>query len=236
MARVNWDGWAAKLAAAMIGLGALGTASAAIYVGTFDPLYGSPFTVAEGARVDLGWRGEIKLDIDDSCLVPNGDVMVDDGCSVDVVYAFAVIYDTDDISDHLRLDFDPSSVDVEKLRFSGGNLTGLQTGFFTNFVSDGGFTYDDYTDEVLFALKFALDDIVGSDTNDDPILYSGALLPAARPTISGCVAGEPCISPDVRAFPPQLVFTPVPPSTVPLPSTTGLALLALAAAGAVRRR
>jgi hypothetical protein len=30
MARVNWGGWAAKLAAAVIGLGALGTASAAI--------------------------------------------------------------------------------------------------------------------------------------------------------------------------------------------------------------
>jgi len=225
--------WVAKLAAVVFGLGVLGTAQSAVYVGTWDPQYGTPFTTAEGARVNLGWSGEIKLDVDDSCLVGNGDVTIVGSCGVSVQYAFAAIYDIADLADNLTLNFDPLSVNVQKLRFSSGNLVGLQTGFFSNFVNDGGFSRGGL-DPILFALKFVLDEPV-EDEFGAPIFYSGPLLPYARPS-GPCTPGEPCGNPNVGTFPPNLQFTLIPPNTVPLPGTAALVLLALGVAAAVARR
>ena len=227
--------WVAKLASVVCGLGLMGTAQSAIYVGTWDPQYGTPFTIGEGAQVNLGWSGEIKLDVDDSCLVSDGDVDISSGCGVSVQYAFAEIYEMANFTNNLRLNFNPLLVNVQKLRFSSGNLIGLQTLLFSDFVSDEGFIYD-YLDPIFFALKFVLDEEVGPVGSGTPILYSGALLPWARPVAPSCGLGEPCGFPNVVAFPPNLQFTLIPPNTVPLPGTAALVLLALGVAAAVARR
>ena len=227
--------WVAKLASVVCGLGLMGTAHAVVYVGQWDPQYGTPFTTTEFARVNLGWSGEIKLDVDDFCVVDNGDVTTGSGCEVSVQYAFAEIYDFNNPTDILRLNFNPVTFDVQEMRFSSGNLVGLQTGFFSNFVSDGGFTYV-ASDPIFFALKFVLDEEVGPVGSGTPILYSGALLPWARPGAPSCGLGEPCGFPNVVAFPPNLQFTLIPPNTVPLPGTAALVLLALGVAAAVARR
>ena len=225
--------WVAKLASVVCGLGLMGTAHAVVYVGQWDPQYGTPFTTTEGARVNLGWSGEIKLDVDDLCVVDNGDVTTGSGCEVSVQYAFAEIYDFNNPTDTRRLNFNPVTFDVQEMRFSSGNLVGLQTGFFSNFVSDGGFSRGGL-DPILFALKFVLDEPV-EDEFGTPIFYSGPLLPYARPS-GPCTPGEPCGNPNVGTFPPNLQFTLIPPNTVPLPGTAALVLLALGVAAAVARR
>lgn len=57
--------FARSAAAAALALAALAPAQAGLVVATWDPAYGSPFP-------NLGWRGEVKVDVPQACLALGG--------------------------------------------------------------------------------------------------------------------------------------------------------------------
>ena len=115
-------GWAAKLAAAVFGLGVLGTAPAAVYVGTFDPQFGAPFTSPPGP-FNLGWRGEVTLDFAAACITPGTIVQTGSGAcaasgGAQMLTAWVELYDfAAPAGASQRLTLDPLRLDIFALQF-----------------------------------------------------------------------------------------------------------------------
>lgn len=238
--------WAGRLAtAATLGLAAAGPGQAAVYVGTFDPQFGAPFTNPPGP-FNLGWEGEVRLNVPTACqgisMIVNtgfGACSAAGGVTVESVYVDLFNWDnpSDPINPRIRLNFNTTSLAVYSLKFgASGELLHLDTSR-TNLVSGSPLTDVFSSPYFEFALQFLFDndlcDGVPSCEDDEPPLYSGPLL---FYTDSGfCTEG--CEFADVRQFPPTLIFTPVPPDTpVPAPAALWLAIAALGAAGGVTAR
>lgn len=195
-------------------LGSTGSAQAALYSGRWDPSYGSIFP-------SLGWEASAVFDVPDGCLaLDNGNnIPINGSCaSFSVVSAEVGLYNVASPSTILQsFDLD-TNVIVNGINIAGGQLTGIDTGFFDFFVP---------------ALPIA-----GSgDYSFSLILFGGdkAQLIYADPTATspGCaflsVDGASC---GVSAVAATGVFAPIPE-----PGTYALMLAGLGAiAFAVRRR
>lgn len=110
----------------LIALGG-GAAQAAIYVGTWDPAYGAPFT-------NLGWRGSAQYYVPNYCEPPGTlDIsnVADCGGAAAVVSASVELYDVAAVGQPTldTLVFTPASLVVGTLRYVSGQLTELTTGF-----------------------------------------------------------------------------------------------------------
>jgi hypothetical protein len=194
-------------------LGSTGTAQAAIYTGTWDPMYGGIFP-------QLGWQASAVFDVPDACLAlgTGTNIPISGACAgFDVLSAEVSLYDVASPSTILEsFNLNPNVI-VNGINLSGGALSGIDTGFFDYFVPTlsiaGGGSY-----------SFSL------------ILFGGTqaqLIYAAPPTTSpGCaflpVDGAHC---GVSANASTGVFAPIPE-----PETYALMLAGLGALGFVARR
>ena len=120
------------LSAVLLGAAATlgGTAHAAIYTGTWDPAYGGIFP-------SLGWQASALFDVPDACLASSGNNLpISGNCAgFDVLSAQVQFYNVaapGSILGTYALDTD---VIVNGISISGGNLTGVDTGFFDFFKS-----------------------------------------------------------------------------------------------------
>jgi len=114
--------WVAKLAGLAFGIGVLGTAPAAVYVGTFDPQFGAPFTSPPGP-FNLGWRGEVTLDFAAACITPGTIVQTGSGAcaasgGAQMLTAWVELYDfAAPAGASQRLTLDPLRLDIFALQF-----------------------------------------------------------------------------------------------------------------------
>lgn len=210
---------AASVGAAISVFGALagvGSAQAAVYSGSWDPAYGPVFP-------HLGWKASASFDVPTSCLgQSNGSYAATGACAgFSVLSAQLYLYDVaapGTILESFNLN---TNVFVNGLEISGGQLVGIDTGFFSAVVPTaaaapiaGGGAY-----------AFSL------------ILYDGtfAQLVYAHPTTaSPLCAALPSASTDCgySANPAEGHITPA----VPEPETYALMLAGLGALGWVARR
>ena len=103
----------------------MGSASAAVYKGAWDPAYGSPFP-------DLGWRGEVVVTAPGSCISDGWRTNLPSDCNGGMVVnsASVELYDLSDTGTTLEtLSF--SGGLIAAMQFSSGALTGLITSPFT---------------------------------------------------------------------------------------------------------
>lgn len=204
---------AAVLAATMFGMAS--PARAALYSGNWDPTYGSIFP-------NLGWRASAVLDVPTSCLAlgSGNNIPISGSCAgFSVVSAEIDLYNITNPSAILGSYALSTNVIVNGINLAGGQLTGIDTGFFGYFVPTlavaGSGNY-----------SFSL------------LLYGGNLaqLIYANPTSTspGCaflpVGGAHC---GLSANAAIGTFTTLP---VPEPETYALMLAGLGAIGFVARR
>ena len=119
----------ALLLVAAATLGSTGTAQAAIYTGNWDPAYGPKFP-------QLGWNAEGTFFVPDACLASDGtNIQIAGNCAGFAVLSgevdFYNIANPSTILESFSLD---TNVIVNGIDITGGQLTGLQTGFFDYFV------------------------------------------------------------------------------------------------------
>ena len=110
-------------------LGGVGSAQAAVYTGNWDPIYGAAFA-------GLGWQASAKFDVPDACLaLGNGSFGISGACAgFQVLSAKVDFYDTSAPST-ITESFDlHTNVIVNGIDLAGGNLVGIDTGFFDSFV------------------------------------------------------------------------------------------------------
>lgn len=111
-------------------LGSTGSAQAAIYSGRWDPSYGSIFP-------SLGWEASAVFDVPDACLaLGNGsNIPISGSCAgFNVLSAGVDLYNVASPGTILQsFDLD-TNVIVNGINIGGGQLTGIDTGFFDFFV------------------------------------------------------------------------------------------------------
>lgn len=197
-------------------LGSPGSAQAALYTGRWDPAYGSIFP-------SLGWEASAVFDVPDGCLaLGNGNnIPISGSCAgFSILSAGVDLYNVASPGTILQsFDLNTNAI-VNGISIAGGQLTGIDTGFFDFFVPTLA--------------------IAGSgDYSFSLILYGGNLaqLIYANPTATspGCaflpVNGASC---GISATPATGVFALAP---IPEPETYVLMLAGLGAiAFAARRR
>lgn len=160
----------AALFAAAVACGAVVPAQAAVYVGVWDPPYGPAFP-------NLGWRGEIVIDAPTSCGTSDNFTGIAP-CAPGAAFvssAFVELYllDTSPTFPTVNtLVFDPLSMNVTQLAFTGGDLFGAVTSR-SNWVFDA-------VNDAYFALQFAyegmavapgISSLPGGDTYSGPLLW-----------------------------------------------------------------
>lgn len=117
--------WRRALLLGALALGSAAPASAAVYAGQWDPLFGGNFT-------HLAWAGEVVVDIPDACLAlgtgSSGDSALCDGAAV--LSATLTLYNDNDPSDFELLSYNGPDLfmTIDGFDFAGGNLTALYTG------------------------------------------------------------------------------------------------------------
>jgi PEP-CTERM motif len=191
--------------------GSIGPAQAALYTGNWDPAYGSIFP-------SLGWSASAVFDVPDACLaLGNGsNIPISGSCAgFSVLSAEVDLYNIASPGTILQsFSLDPS-VFVNGINLAGGQLSGIDTGFFDFFVPTlsiaGGGSY-----------SFSL------------ILFGGnmAQLVYANPTATspGCaflqVPGASC---GISATAATGIFAPIPEPETYVLMLAGLGALAFAA-------
>jgi len=113
----------------------LSTAHAAVFRGAFDPQFGLPFEsgqIVGGSSFpyDLGWRGEIEVDVPQACITSGVTYFFSpQACGAPTTLsAFVELYDVSSPGTPKdTLEFDPLSIKILGLRFNGNSLEGLLT-------------------------------------------------------------------------------------------------------------
>ena len=200
---------AALLVAA--GLACSAQSQAVIFVGAWDPAFGSAFP-------ELGWRGEAKFFVPDACLAESGWVFNFESCSggeMKVLSAEVEFYKLSDPTNLLfqeTLSFDDPTSLVLAMRIEDGLLAGLYA------------TFDYFVPSTLA--------IAGGGYTDFVLLFQGDIArmafisdPPEGPKTKGISDKNP---PDGTPF---ITFR-----TVPEPAGLALVLVAMVAIGAALRR
>jgi PEP-CTERM motif len=203
----------AVLLGAAATFGTVGSAQAAIYTGNWDPAYGGIFP-------QLGWSATATFDVPNGCLaVDVSNAPISGACAgFDVLSASVNFYDIDNPSTILEsFSLDPDVI-VTGISIAGGQLSGIDTGFFDYFVPTlsiaGGGQYS--FSLVLYGGTFA--QLVYADPQETS--PSCALFP-----VNGASCGY-------SAEAANGTFT----TAVPEPETYVLMLAGLVAVGLARRR
>jgi hypothetical protein len=246
------------VAAVAIGLSAIGASQAAVYVGNFDPVFGSPFNNPE-----LGWRGSATFDVADACITP-GLVMVQGTCTAKVTQLRLEFYDNQapavngikPTTAFINFALGPvvggppnggDDRDLARLFFSAtGDLLGVSLalsafGYVAPEIVTGS-PFGNSPNVPEFGMAFNLGAL--ASLNEGP--YNGPLVYWKRG--AGCAENQcngtnSTTGSGIPTFTIQRVDTPgavvtVPSASVPAPGTAllaGLALIAAAAAGRRRR-
>jgi PEP-CTERM motif len=224
-----WKIALAPALAAGLWLAAAGAAHATVYVGAWDPTYGSIFP-------DLGWRGTFEYNAPGApnCN-PNGtdsSVACIGGSSL--VSASIDFYDINTNQDLATIDWATSDLDgsfypvvnINALQFTGGQPTALATDPFPDFLPTllsgvDGTPYNHF-EFYAFSLQFLIDTVVDGNS------YTGPILGWTEIDCAVCATGHS----DVTQFPPQDFSI----TAVPEPASLALVAGALVAAGWVGRR
>jgi hypothetical protein len=127
-----------------VGLACSAPAQAIVFVGAWDPAFGSAFP-------ELGWRGEAKFFVPDACLAESGWVFNFESCSggdMKVLSAEVEFYKLSDPTNPIfqeTLSFDDPTSLVAAMRIEDGQLAGLLAAFdyfvpSTLAIAGGGYT------------------------------------------------------------------------------------------------
>ena len=128
-------------AAAM--LGGAGPANAALYQGNWDPLYGGIFP-------ELGWKASALFNVPEPCLAVGNatNVLVSSCAGFNVLSAQVELYDKDAPDTILGTYNLNPNVNVTNFDIAAGQLSGIDTGYFSYFVPSlsiaGGGAYSFY--------------------------------------------------------------------------------------------
>ena len=203
--------------ATLLGLAAtfasIGSAQAALYRGAWDPAYGSIFP-------NMGWQASALFNVPDACLAlgSGNNIPISGTCfGFDVLSAQVDLYNMAAPSTILEsFSLDPDVI-VNGINIAGGQLTGVDTGFFDFFVptlsiaGSGNYSFS----LILFGGDMA------------QLIYANPIA-----TSPGCaflpVSGASCGVSETAA---TGVFAPIPE-----PETYALMLAGLGALGFVARR
>ena len=194
-------------------------AQATVYRGTYDPSYGAPFP-------DLGWKATATFDVPTSCLSqPNGGYTVSGNCagfsvlSAEIDFYNSTIDPNPQTSPVLESFMLNTSVFVNGVTIAGGQLAGVDTGYFSFFVPVGG------------SLSIAGN---GADSFSLILFGNSAQLVYANPVPTSPICASipvPHTNCGFSEVAPEGVFAPVPE-----PETYALMLAGLGVLGLVARR
>lgn len=233
----KWASLAALLLVALSALVAMTPARATVWVGSWDPQFGYPFTSADGwvQNYDLGWSGKVKVD-DAGCVVPGGGGDIAGGCA-SVVSVTVSLYSVPNVLPaYNTLTFNPLSLTIGTLRYdNAGKLIAFST------TTESDYVYDSFNlnapngagTDAYFAVQFVLDGGPCLFCDDAPFPdlgeYTGAVLFAGTYP-EECEGFCDFYRSNVSEFPAIVTYTPEPASL------TLLAAGLLAAGVATRRR
>lgn len=208
---------AVSIGAAIFVLGAVagvGSAQAAVYSGSWDPAYGSFFP-------SLGWKAAATFDIPASCLSqPNGTYNDVGNCAgFSVLSANVSFYNVAAPGTILESFNLGTTVDINGLVIAGGQLVGINTGYFGAFVPSAG------------SLPIA----GGGTYAFSLILFNGTLaqLVYTNPTTASPLCLQPTAG--VCGFSANAAVGTITPA-IPEPQTYALLLAGIGAVGWVARR
>lgn len=119
------------LLSAAAALGSAGSARAATYTGNWDPAYGGVFP-------ELGWEASALFEVPESCLAigTGNNIPISGPCAgFEVLSAEVSFYNVANPSAILNsYALDPNVI-VNGINLAGGDLSGIDTGFFDSFLS-----------------------------------------------------------------------------------------------------
>ena len=203
-------------------LGAAGSAQAAVYTGSWDPTYGGIFP-------NLGWKASATFDVPAACLGqadgsygPTGACAGFSVLSAEVDFYNSTVDSNPDTSPVLESFFLNTNVIINGIDITGGQLSGLETGFFDSFIPSGGSL--SIAGNGLYSFSLVL-----FDGNKAQLIYAHPT--TTSPTCANPftpVGGATC---GVSATAAVGVFAPVPE-----PQTYALMLAGLGALGFAARR
>lgn len=152
----------ATAAVAVAALCGCSSAQAAVYVGSWDPLFGSPFNTAGQT---LGWSGSVEMYVPDACLLLGTVQTVQgSGCNSSgdpaqrqhIIGASISLYDNDTSAVQATLTFTPGGLypfTLNTVDIFNGNVIGIATGYSEPLVPGSTFAG---IDAYSFALGFSL--------------------------------------------------------------------------------
>lgn len=137
------------------------SAQAAVYVGSWDPLFGSPFNTPGEI---LGWSGEVQMYVPDACLVGTHQTVQGFGCNSDVnpllrqhiIGATVSLYDNATSAVIETLTFAPNGLypfALNTVDIFNGNVVGIGTGYSEPLAPSSTFAG---INAYSFALGFSL--------------------------------------------------------------------------------